>query len=186
MKTQNLIRYAWPFLLLASVTIAACTREVDNSTVASNEDRIARGEYLITVCGCVDCHTPGTLYGVPDFSRQLSGSELGWQGDFGVSFARNLTPDEVTGIGSWTEAEIVRAMRTGMRPDGTQLLPPMPWPNLTRMTDEDAYAIAAYLKSLPPIEHRVPDAVPSGETPPPGLALVVFPPPPAWDVEPGE
>ena len=141
--------------------------------------RIARGEYLTTIMGCGDCHTPGTLYGDPDFSRKLSGSELGWQGPWGVSYARNLTPDLETGIGYWTENDIVNAIRTGQRPDGSVLLPPMPWEDFSRLTDDDAHAIAAYLQSLPVVEHKVPDRIPPGQQA--SGSIIVFPPPSAWD-----
>ncbi len=143
--------------------------------------RIARGQYLVTVQGCGDCHTPGTLYGSPDFGRRLAGSELGWRGPWGVSYPRNLTPDPETGLGKWTEKQIVDAIRTGMRPDGRPLSPPMPWPNLTQLTDEDAYAIAAYLKSLPPVKHQVPDLVPPDKAQGATGSIMDFPPPSAWD-----
>jgi hypothetical protein len=96
-----------------------------------------------------------------------------------VTFPRNLTPDVETGIGSWSEADIVRALRNGIRPDGSTILPPMPWPNYTSLSDADAFAIAAYLKSLKPVKHRAPDRVAPGTTYA-GPALT-FPPPPAWD-----
>jgi mono/diheme cytochrome c family protein len=182
MNIQGRTLTAFLVLSLGVVGLCACTAQIDDTPEATVEDQVARGNYLAFTNGCVDCHTPGALYGAPDFERQLSGSELGWQGEFGVTFGRNLTPDEETGIGSWSEVEIAGAIRTGVRPDGSALLPPMPWPNYSRMTDEDAYAIAAYLKSLPPIQHQVPAAVPPGETPPEGTALLTFPPPPAWDV----
>jgi len=146
---------------------------------AAKEDRIERGRYLTTIAGCNDCHTPGTFYGDADYDRTLSGSELGWVGPWGVSFPRNLTPDDETGLGKWSEQDIVNALRTGMRPDGSVLAPPMPWPMYATMTDDDAYAIAAFLKSLRPVKHRVPDKVA------PGVeftgAAMRFPPPPAWD-----
>jgi mono/diheme cytochrome c family protein len=145
----------------------------------THEQMVARGSQLVWASGCMDCHTPGTLYGAPDTTRMLSGSEVGWQGPWGVSYPRNLTPDPETGIGSWTEDQIVTAFRTGHRPDGSPLLPPMPWPGLAHMSDDDAHAIAAYLKTLPPVNHKVPDVVPPG-----GKAtgpVIVIPPPSAWD-----
>jgi hypothetical protein len=110
--------------------------------------------------------------------RRLAGSEVGWTGPWGTSYARNLTPDSATGIGAWSEDDIVKALRTGQRADGSELLPPMPWPNYAQMTDEDAYALAAYLKSIPAVSHGVPDKLPPGQGAP---AALVFPPPPAWD-----
>jgi len=141
--------------------------------------RVKRGEYLTGIMSCIDCHTPGTFYGAPDFSRHLSGSELGWKGPWGVTYARNLTPDKETGIGNWTEDDIIKALRTGVRPNGTGLNPPMPWQNFTKLSDEDVHAIAAYLKSLPPVKHKVPDRVPPGtEVTGP---VIPIPPPGEWD-----
>jgi len=110
----------------------------------------------------------------------LSGSELGWEGPWGVTYPRNLTTDAETGIGSWTEEQIVTAFRTGQRPDKSPLLPPMPWPAYAHMSDDDAYALAAYIKSLPPIRHQAPDRLPPGKGKGPRLS---FPPPPAWDAQ---
>jgi mono/diheme cytochrome c family protein len=144
-------------------------------------DPVQRGAYLSFVGGCQDCHTPGTFYGAADTTRTLSGSELGWQGPWGVTYARNLTPDAETGIGSWTEADIEKALRQGQRPDGSPILPPMPWPNYARMTAEDMRALVSYLKSLPPVSHRVPDGVPPGGKP--QTPVLSFPNPPAWDAQ---
>jgi hypothetical protein len=129
--------------------------------------------------GCNDCPTPGTLYGAPDFGRRSSGSEVGWQGPWGVNYAQNLTPDRATGIGDWSAQDIVNALRTGMRPDGSVLGPPMPWPNYTQLTDEDAYAIAAYVQNIPAVAHKVPDRVPPGQ--PVAGSVIAIPPPSAWD-----
>jgi mono/diheme cytochrome c family protein len=143
---------------------------------------VERGKYLTTVLGCHDCHTPGYFYGAADMNRALSGSELGWQGPWGIAFPRNLTPDMETGIGTWTEQDIVRAIRTGYRPDGTQLTPPMPWPDFASLTDQDAQAVAAYLKSIPAIRHQNLPHVPPGQ--PYKGSVIVFPPPSNWDVPP--
>ena len=82
-----------------------------------------------------------------------------------MTYARNLTPDAETGLGSWTAADIEKALRPGQRPDGSPILPPMPWPNYSRMTAEDMQALVAYVESLSPVSHRVPDRVPPGGTP---------------------
>ena len=146
------------------------------------EGRVPLGKRLAWAGGCVDCHTPGAMYGAPDTTRMLSGSELGWVGPWGVSYPRNLTPDSTFGIGAWTEAQIATAIRAGQRPDGSPILPPMPWPSFgIGLTDDEALAIAAYLKTLPAIAHRVPAVIPPGQ-PVTGGALA-FPPPPAWDAQ---
>lgn len=172
---------AFSFLCLLFLLAAACERapSAQEAAAPSPLQRLARGAYLVKVAGCDDCHTPGGLYGAPDHQRRLAGSELGWQGPWGVSYPPNLTPHVQTGLGRWSEQDIVHALRTGRRPDGTALRPPMPWPNFSTMTDEDLDAIAFFLKSLPPVEHVTPALVQTGGTPT-GPAMV-FPPPPAWD-----
>ncbi len=163
---------------LVAATIALTAATPDKSTSAKAK-MIARGEYLATVMNCNDCHTPGSMYGAPDFSRKLSGSELGWKGPWGVTYPRNLTPDMETGIGKWSEQDIAKALRTGMRPDGSIIQPPMPWPNFTKLTDEDVAALAAYLKSIPAVSHKVPDRAPPDQEV--AGSVITMPPPPAWD-----
>jgi mono/diheme cytochrome c family protein len=171
--------------LAASLSLGSCSPAAkpgaatdSTATAASPADKVKRGEYLVAITGCNDCHTPGYFYGAPDMSRMLSGSEMGWKGPWGISFARNLTPDS-TGIGSWTEAQIVTAIRQGHRPDGTPLLPPMPWPDFAHFTDDDAAAVAAYLKSIPPVHHVNLPAVPPKQKY--SGAYAEIPPPTAWD-----
>jgi mono/diheme cytochrome c family protein len=171
-----------PVVSLAGVIALALPLVAAAPHRAEKARRIERGEYLATVMGCNDCHTPGMLYGQPDFARRMGGSDLGWRGPHGVSYASNLTPDTETGIGRWTEQQIVNAIRAGMRPDGRQLLPPMPWPNFARLTDEDAFAIAAYLKSLPPVKHASLGPVPPDRAAAVTGSILDMPPPPAWDV----
>lgn len=83
-------------------------------------------------------------------------------GPWGTTFAANLTPDE-TGMANWTEAQFFKAMREGKQKgmDGTRpLLPPMPWPNLAKMTDEDLRSVFVYLQSLKPVKNAVPNPIP--------------------------
>ena len=168
---------------LLGLAIASCSKPAEQSTTTAEAayDTLAHGRYMTTVMACGDCHTPGTLWGSPDTTRLLSGSETGWQGAWGVSYARNITPDSLTGIGTWTEEQIVNAIRTGQRPNGDHLLlPPMPWPDLAHLSDKDAYAIAKYLKSIPAVAHQVPNIVPPGQKP--KTPVIAFPPKPApWD-----
>ena len=161
----------------------AAMGSINTSSKASAMDprskRLARGEYLTTVMGCGDCHTPGAFYGAPDLKRRFAGSEVGWKGPWGVDYAANLTPDDQTGLGKWSEKDIVTALRTGMAPGGVVIQPPMPWPNMTQLSDDDAYAIAAYLKSVPAVAHAVPGHVAPGQ--PVTGPVIEFPPPTAWD-----
>jgi len=163
----------------ASLVLISCAKQTPGPQPMTEAEQIARGSYLTHTSGCNDCHTPGYFYGAPDTTRLLSGSELGWKGPWGVSYARNLTPEPQTGIGAWSESDIVTAIRTGKRPDGRMLLPPMPWPDFAHFTDDDAMAIAKFLKSIPPVSHKVPDILPPDGTVT-GSAFVL-PPPPAWD-----
>ena len=185
MRWTRLIR-----TLLVATAIVSCLLALSCSTgkqemaSAAKPDPVVRGRYLTTIMSCNDCHTPGYFYGAPDTTRLLSGSDLGWVGPWGVVHARNLTPDSATGIGTWTSEQIVHALRTGNTPDGSQLAPIMPWMNYSSILDQDdAMAIAAFLKSLPPVVHKNLDRIPPGKKP--TGAFITFPPPPAWDVPAG-
>ena len=81
----------------------------------------------------------------------------GFTGPWGTSFARNLTPDNATGIGAWTEAHFIKVLRTGIRGNGAPLRPLMPWEWYQQLTDDDLKAILVYLRTLPPISNEVPE-----------------------------
>jgi mono/diheme cytochrome c family protein len=105
---------------------------------------------------CGGCHTPGALAGQPDQARKFAGSDVGFEQAGGaVVYPPNLTP-HATGLAGWSEADILNVLRSGVRPDGRQLAPIMPWQAYSKLADEDAVAIAAYLKSLTPVDHRSP------------------------------
>jgi mono/diheme cytochrome c family protein len=145
----------------------------------ADKSQIERGRYLVTLGGCGDCHTPGYFLGKPDFKRELGGSEVGFEiPGVGVFYGPNLTPDKETGLGTWSEADIVKALKTGVRPDGRGLVPVMPWPAFAKLTKQDAQAIAAYLKSLPPVTNKVPGPFGANETPT-SFVMKVVPPPQA-------
>jgi mono/diheme cytochrome c family protein len=168
-----------------SLVALSCGSNQQTSAAMPKPDPVVRGRYLVTIMSCNDCHTPGFFYGAPDTLRRLSGSEIGWVGPWGVVHARNLTPDSATGIGSWTIEQIVTALRSGNTPDGSQLAAIMPWQNYSSILDQDdAVAIASYLKSLPPVTHKNLDRIPPGKKP--SGATIAFPPPPAWDVPAGK
>jgi mono/diheme cytochrome c family protein len=128
-----------------------------SSAGAADKKTIERGKYLVTFGGCFDCHTPGYFFGKPDMARYLGGSDVGFEmPGLGVFVGPNLTPDPETGLGQWSEAQIVTALQTGKRPDGRELAPIMPWRSFASLSRSDAHAIAAFLKSLPPVSHKVP------------------------------
>jgi len=139
-------------------------------------DKVARGKYLVDIISCKDCHTPGGLMGKPNMDKLLGGSDIGFfEPGSGYFYGPNLTPDNETGLGKWSEDEIVAALRTGKRPDGRVLSPIMPWMAFATMTDTDAHAIAVYLKSLAPISNKVPGPFGANETPTAPYETIVMP-----------
>jgi mono/diheme cytochrome c family protein len=153
---------------------------------ASAETPVQRGQYLVAAMGCHDCHTPwvvGPNGPGPDMTRALSGHPeamklgpapkidpaTGWQwggaatntaffGPWGVSYSANLTSDQNTGLGIWTEDMFVRAIREGKHMGTSRpILPPMPWPMYRNLNDADLKAIFAYLKTVPAIVNHVPE-----------------------------
>jgi len=155
---------------LALLCLAAST------TDASAQVTAKRGEYLATIMACADCHTPGLFLGKPDFARTLGGSEVGFMvPGLGIFYPPNLTPDAETGLGRWSEADIVKALRTGIRPDGRELAPSMPWRAYAKATDADIRAVAAYLKSLKPVKNQVPPVTGPNQKPTAPYLSVVMP-----------
>nr|MBA2563259.1 c-type cytochrome [Chitinophagaceae bacterium] len=157
----------------------------DTPQTISADSLIKRGEYLVTIMGCDDCHSPkimGAQGPELDMQKRLSGYPAerplsnadantlknGWllfsgdltaaAGPWGVSFSANITSDS-TGIGNWSEEQFKKAIKQGKYKglDSTRmLLPPMPWPNYRNLKDEDVKAIFAFLKSVKPVKNLVP------------------------------
>jgi mono/diheme cytochrome c family protein len=145
-------RYTLGMMLVVGLVAAAPLP----SPASADDAQIARGRYLVTISGCSDCHTPGALLGSPDMKRYLGGSDVGFAiPGAGVFVGENLTPDKTTGLGSWTDSQIIAAFRTGKTPDGRELSPVMPYPAFSHLSDADAQAIAAFLKSLPAVSNQV-------------------------------
>ena len=107
-----------------------------------------RGEYVAKAGGCLGCHTEAKQGAVPF----AGGRAL--KTPFGTFYGPNITPHTATGIGRWTEADFVRAMREGRRPDGAHYFPAFPYPSFTRVVDADLRDLWAYLRSLPATERR--------------------------------
>jgi hypothetical protein len=189
---RNKTKLIYIFQVLLFIIIAACSdnsRQVQQvSETISKENLIKKGEYLVGIMGCNDCHSPkvfGPNGPSVDPEKLLSGHPsdmpLGkidktdlqsWVlfnhhstaavGPWGVSFAGNLTPDD-SGIGTWSEDQFKKAIREGKFKglDGSRpLLPPMPWQQYSSLTDEDLKAIFTYLKSLKPVRNVVPAFIP--------------------------
>lgn len=153
-------------------TLAAC-----GPSAPTAADNLKRGEYLVSVAACGDCHTPGSLLGKPEMDKVFSGGSVGFQiPELGTFFPPNLTSDKDTGLGNWSEDEIAKTIRTGVRPDGRQLAPVMPFGWYAKLSDEDGHAMAAFLKSLAPISNKVPAPIGPNETPTGPYEAVLFPP----------
>lgn len=141
---------------LALLALVLSGPVVSASIKAEADERVKRGDYLATIMDCGGCHTPGHLLGKPDLGRYLAGSDVGFEiPGLGIFYPPNLTPDRETGLGAWNDAEIIAAIRTGARPDGRVLVPVMPYHSYAKLTDADARALVAYLKSLKPIRNQV-------------------------------
>jgi mono/diheme cytochrome c family protein len=143
---------------------------------ARADGTIERGKYLASIMDCTGCHTRGALVGKPEAAFALAGSDIGFEiPGLGYFYPPNITPDAETGIGKWSEAEIVAAVRTGVRPDGRQLVPIMPWMSYAALSDDDAKALAAYLKSLAPIKNPAPPMTAHAEKAPAPYLTVKMP-----------
>ena len=147
-----------------------------SAPAAADDAQIARGRYLVGIAGCSDCHTPGGMMGAADMKRYLGGSDVGFSipGE-GVYVGQNLTPDDETGIGKWTSDDIITAIRKGKRPDGSELSGVMPSASFARLTDEDAAAIAAFLKSIPPVNNKIVGRYKSSDSVPISVSAVLPP-----------
>ncbi len=169
--------------------VIACTntsaKNEKKAAVSDSAQKVKRGEYLVTVGGCDDCHSPKIMgpkgpeidvkkrfsgfpaprpipkfdsnlvkKGIAQFNEDLTSAAGPW----GVSFAANITGD-MSGIGNWTLENFKYALRHGKwkGPEGSRdLLPPMPWFNMAKMTDEDLEAIYVFLEATKPVENIVP------------------------------
>lgn len=134
-------------LALVTLTLAA---GVGEATSAGLQDfsSVERGRYLATAADCGSCHT------IPGSDHPFSGGRP-IETPFGVLVAPNITPDRETGIGAWSDDEFDAAVRKGVRRDGKQLYPAMPFPYFARMTQEDVKDIRAYLSTVEPVHNPV-------------------------------
>jgi hypothetical protein len=165
------------------------TEKKEDDPIPTQAEMVKRGEYLVNSIGCDDCHSPKRMgaHGPEVIAEQrfggypadrpiakpdgadmqkgyilLGGDLTSAVGPWGISFAANISSDE-TGIGNWTEQNFINAIRHGKikgMDNGRDILPPMPWPNFAKLTDDDLKSIFAYLKTSAPISNRVPSPIP--------------------------
>ena len=138
---------------------------------------VSRSRVRRNICACFarwdSCalESPGSK-GSTDST--LAGSEVGFGiPGVGVFVGGNLTPDKQTGLGDLTTEQIIAAITKGVMPNGRKLFPVMPWPDYAHLSSEDAEAIAAYLKSLPPIKNAVPGPFKPTEVPSTLVSVIV-------------
>ena len=185
-------------LALACAAVLTCCNEKPASADTAQtpaptlQDTVKRGEYLVGILGCNDCHSPKRMGPkgpeiIPELMLSGYPSDRpigkptpealrdGWAlfnadltagaGPWGISFAANLTPDD-SGIGAWSFEQFKRALTEGKSKglaDGRMLLPPMPWTNYVHMKDGDLQAVFQYLKSIKPVRNVVPAPVPPAQ-----------------------
>lgn len=139
-------------------------RDLTDLKIEVTPERVARGEYLANnLLSCVHCHTrrDNTDYSLPAVGPAFAGGDcLDVNSGFpGATCPPNLTSDPTTGLGNWTDDEILRAVREGINRDGTALFPLMPFDSYSRLSDEDAYSLVAYLRTLPAVSNLLPATV---------------------------
>jgi len=136
-------------------------RPASAEKVEATPERIARGAYLVKhVTVCFDCHAERTTaYGGPVKPGREGAGGFIWNKDLGFPgtlAAANITPDQETGLGQWTDGEIMRAIREGVDREGNALFPLMPYGHYSVMSDEDAQSIVVYLRTLAPLHYERP------------------------------
>jgi mono/diheme cytochrome c family protein len=171
---------------------STASKQDKKEPIPTEAEMVARGEYLVATIGCDDCHSPkrmgpkgpelipelrlsGYPANRPAQQPDTGALSRGWvllgpdltvaAGPWGVSYAANITSDG-TGIGNWTENNFITAMRSGKikgLENGRPMLPPMPWFNFAKLTDEDLKAVFAYLKTTSPVQNIAPPPVPPSQ-----------------------
>ena len=163
----------------AMQTVLMCLLALTASAAAHAGSRQERGRYLMqSIVACGNCHTPQGPNG-PLPGMELAGG-LAFEEKVFTAYASNITPDRQTGIGRWTDAQIITAIREGRRPDGSIIGPPMPIGLYRGLSDVDVRAIVAYLRAAKPVRNKVAKSeyrmpLPPSYGPPVGKVAAVSP-----------
>lgn len=150
-------------IVLLSLLVIGCSSSQEENSMESGlpytlaENPVNAGKYLVVVSGCNDCHTDAYLMTDGNIPEEdwLAGSPMGWQGPWGTTYASNLR----LRVQEWPEEVWVQTLKT------RKMSPPMPWMNVNQMSEQDARAIYAYIKSLGPKGEHMPLALAPGEMP---------------------
>lgn len=143
-------------VLSLGLLACAATSHAQTTDASSQARLLARGNYLMnSVVACGNCHTVRGPDGALAPGRELAGGLMFKEEPF-TAYASNITPDPETGIGKWTDAQLKRAIREGIRPDGSLIGPPMPFQFYRGLADADLDAIVVYLRQVPPVRNVVP------------------------------
>ena len=135
-------------LLIAALAFAILGVSVGSASGQANQAEIARGKYVFGATGGCGCHTePGKGKPVNAGGRRIDAP-------FGTVYATNITPDRETGIGTWTDEQIITATRLGRRPNGERILPVHPFGSFNGMAEADLKALVAFLRTLPPVRKQ--------------------------------
>jgi hypothetical protein len=142
------------------VVLGPKARAVSATPFEKTEARLKRGEYLVNgPAACFHCHSEHDLAAAPEIPIVEARKGAGWTmpiPELNNIASRNITPDQETGIGAWSDDEVARAIREGVRRDGSALFPLMPYPNFRSLDDEDVKAIVVYLRTIPAVRNTVP------------------------------
>lgn len=163
----------WISIFFTLVATSLLVFPTPNARGEAEADMIARGRYIATAIQGCGCHTREKPDGSKDESWHYAGSpnpappagppaNAGWSSPrWKKIYASNITPDPESGIGKWSEANFIRAMRTGVTPDGHVLDAQMPWAAFQKITDRDLKSLWAYLKTVTPIKNTPPQKIPA-------------------------
>jgi mono/diheme cytochrome c family protein len=130
--------------LMLCATVGLLAASVGSASAQASAQEIARGKYVFGATGGCGCHT------VKGQAANAGGRR--YDGPFGTVYSANITPDRETGIGAWTDEQIITAIRLGRRPNGERLLPVHPFPVFNGMTADDLKSVVAFLRTVPPVK----------------------------------
>jgi mono/diheme cytochrome c family protein len=168
MNNSSRLRLAVTTILLLSFLHFSCNEGKDNKTETGKEPpagtkgNAENGQYLVTIAGCLDCHSQRQF---EFFSGPIRKGTEGMGGQLfdqklfilpGTLYSKNITSDTATGIGNWTDAELIRAITQGISRNGDSLFPLMPYDHFSKLAKQDVLDIVAFIRTLPPIENKVP------------------------------